>query len=157
MSSLYISMPSHPAPQHNLPSDCYLCPAHPTNPPAQMHTRQEKGWPWEDGNAFTQYVGTFLFNYLLTQHSTAVLISICVIHSPTTVAEEDLPQMISRAHRVTSRKTSNGSLSTCFSSFSNKIPPCSFITSRKSVKIAKWNVGVIIFLRDLHFSPVLQN
>lgn len=142
------------APQDNLTSDCYLCPASPTNSAAQMHIVNPGKKVGKDGNVFRKYAGTFLFNHL-TQTGTAKLMIFCIIHSSTTITEQDLPQMISRAHRVMSIKISNGSLSTCFSSFFTKIFPCSFMTSRKSFKIAKWNVGVIIFLRDRHLSPVL--
>lgn len=146
-------MHRNPAPQQNLAADSYFCPAHPTSS-AQCLPDQ---WPvtWTPGERMILYTISRDI-HLLRQHSTTILMSICVIHSPTTRTEEDLPQIISSAHRVMSVKILNGSLSTCFSSFSNKTPPCSFITSRKSFKIAKWNVGVIIFLRDRHLSPVLQ-
>lgn len=52
--------------------------------------------------------------------------------------------------------TSKASCPTLESSISVKTLTCSFITSRKSSRILKWNVGVSIFLLACHFSPVLK-
>lgn len=63
--------------------------------------------------------------------------------------------MMSRAQSVMWLKQLNGPFPACFSSFSTRTLACSFITSRKSDRIAKWKVGVNIFLRLRHFEPVL--
>lgn len=64
--------------------------------------------------------------------------------------------MMSSAQRVMKRKQSKGPWPACFSSLLIKISACSFITSRNSARIEKWKVGVSIFRRRRHFSPVLH-
>lgn len=66
-----------------------------------------------------------------------------------------LPQMMSKAQRVTWLKQLNGPFPACFSSFCTRISACSFITSKKSARMVKWKVGVSIFRRWRHFCPVL--
>lgn len=65
------------------------------------------------------------------------------------------PQMMSNAHRVMWLKQLNWPFPACFSSFSTRISACSFITSKKSVRMEKWKVGVNIFRRWRHLGPVL--
>ena len=62
---------------------------------------------------------------------------------------------MSRAHSVIWLKQLKGPFPACFPSFSTRMSACSFITSKKSVKMEKWKVGVSIFLRWRHFGPVL--
>lgn len=65
------------------------------------------------------------------------------------------PQIMSSAQRVMWLKQLNGPFPACFSSFSTRMLACSFITSKKSIRMEKWNVGVNIFLRWRHLGPVL--
>ena len=74
---------------------------------------------------------------------------------PTHTHTRPLPHIISRAQRVTWLKQLKGPFPASFSSFSTRTSACSFITSRNSVRMEKWKVGVSILRRRRHLSPVL--
>ena len=68
----------------------------------------------------------------------------------------NIPQMMSRAHRVKSVVILYGFPSACSFNLPKSTLVCLLNTCTKSFRILKWNVGVSNFRRVFHFSPVLK-
>lgn len=124
-------------------------------PPSPPHTPRE----WllllgESYNTTLQDPGSFPINSLIRPtHWILFPISAIYFHG---INRSHLPQIISKAQRVTWKKQLNAPWLTCLSSLPTNTFACSFMTSKKSSRIVKWNVGVNIFLLERHLFPVLK-